>query len=366
MKSCKRFLIALLALGLLLGISVSAAEEEGELVSLLMGEDLQQFAEASLPAEAGIGGEWYALYLAQRDEEYDLSEYAAALAAYFSAEHRLNPVERQRCALAWLAAGGSAETAAEIAEDTVGAQGIMSRIYGLHLMQNGVAFPGHTVKELADSLVALQLADGGWALSGAYADVDVTAMTLQALAPLQEDYAEAIEKGIVCLASKQQPDGGFKSYGVSNPESIAQVVIAMTALGIDPRTDGRFSGDMTAVWAQFRTEDGGYSHTVGGNRNGNACTQVLLALRALDRFDSGKGSLYLLEPSAEELPEISFPEDFPEEESILEDSSEAESSAQPPAPTEEEGMSFPRKLALAVAILSAAASLVYLLIPKKK
>ena len=50
MKSCKRFVIALLSLGLLLGISVSAAEEERELASLLMGEDLQQFAEVSLPA----------------------------------------------------------------------------------------------------------------------------------------------------------------------------------------------------------------------------------------------------------------------------------------------------------------------------
>lgn len=366
MKSCKRFVIALLSLGLLLGISVSAAEEERELVSLLMGEDLQQFAEVSLPAEAGVGGEWYALYLAQRDEKYDLSEYAAALAAYFGQENRLNPVERQRCALAWLAAGGSAETASKMARDTVGAQGIMSRIYGLHLLHNGVELTGHTAEALADSLVALQLADGGWALSGAYADVDVTAMTLQALAPLQEEYAEAIEKGIACLASKQQPDGGFKSYGVSNPESVAQVVIALTALGLDPRTDERFSKDMTQVWAQFRTEDGGYSHTAGGNRNGNACTQVLLALRALDRFDRGKGSLYLLEPPAEELPEISLPEDSSKEESVLEDSSEADSSAQPPAPTEEEGMSFPRKAVLLVAILSAAASLVYLLIPKKK
>ena len=64
--------------------------------------------------------------------------------------------------------------------------------------------------------------------------------------------------------------------------------------------------------------------------------------------------------------EISLPEDSSKEESILEDSSEADSSAQTPALTEEEGMSFPRKVVLLVAILSAAASLVYLLIPKKK
>ena len=365
MKRCKAFPLFAVLLALLLVLPVSASEEES-LSALLMGEDLQAYAHEALPALAGEGGEWFALYLAQKDEAYDLSEYAAALAAYFASEHRLNPVERQRCALAWLAAGGNRETAAEMAKDSIGYQGIMSWVFGLHLLHNGVELEGYTTASAADMLVSLQLADGGFALSGQYADVDVTAMVLQALAPMKEDYADAIEKGIACLASKQQPDGGFKSYGVSNPESVAQVVIALTALGLDPRTDERFSGDMTRAWEQFRLEDGSYSHIAGGKRNENACTQVLLALAALSRFDAGKGSLYLLDTPSEDLPEISFPEESTKEESIPEESSKEESASQPPAPTEEEGMSFPRKAVLTVSILLAAVSLGYLLLPKRK
>lgn len=367
MKRCKPLWALLLAIVLtaLTLLPVSASEEEN-LSTLLMGEDLNAYARQTLPSLAGEGGEWLALYLALQEEAYDLSEYAAALAAYFSSEHRLNPVERQRCALAWLAAGGSRETAAEMAKDSIGSQGIMSWIFGLHLLHNGVEMEGYTTASVADTLVSLQLADGGFALSGQYADADVTAMVLQALAPIKEDYADTIEKGIACLASKQQPDGGFKSYGVSNPESVAQVVIALTALGLDPRTDPRFSGDMTEAWKQFRLEDGSYSHIAGGKRNENAGTQVLLALAALSRFDAGKGSLYLLDTPSEDLPEISFPEESTKEESVMESSSEEESTPQPPAPTEEEGMSFPRKAVLTVAILLAVVSLGYLLLPKRK
>ena len=143
-------------------------------------------------------------------------------------------------------------------------------------------------------------------------------------------------------------------------------MIALTALGLDPRTDERFSGDMTRAWEQFRLEDGSYSHIAGGKRNENACTQVLLALAALSRFDAGKGSLYLLDTPSEDLPEISFPEESTKEESVMESSSEEESTPQPPAPTEEEGMSFPRKAVLTVAILLAVVSLGYLLLPKRK
>ena len=73
-----------------------------------------------------------------------------------------------------------------------------------------------------------------------------------------------------------------------------------------------------------------------------------------------------MEFSAEELPEISFPEDSSEEESILKEYSKAENSSRPPVPIVEEGMTFPRKAVLIVAILLAVASLVYLLIPKRK
>ena len=151
MKSCKPIFAFLLCIALTAGLllPVFAAEEE-HLSTVLMGEDLGSYAEQTLPSLAGEGGEWLALYLALREEAYDLSEYAAALAAYFSSEHRLNPVERQRCALAWLAAGGSRETAAGMAKDSIGSQGIMSWIFGLHLLHNGVWHRGQESEAMAE------------------------------------------------------------------------------------------------------------------------------------------------------------------------------------------------------------------------
>lgn len=41
----------------------------------------------------------------------------------------------------------------------------------------------------------------------------------------------------------QSSDGGFTSWGSANAESVAQVIVACTALGIDPDTDSRFVKD---------------------------------------------------------------------------------------------------------------------------
>ena len=121
---------------MLLPMSVSAALPCDSIPYTLMGEDLQAWADDSLPAMAGEGGEWYAIALAQGEFSVDLTEYAVALTAFFAGTERQNPVEKQRCALA-LAAMGITEYAGQTAEETVGKQGIMSLIFGLHLLQNG-------------------------------------------------------------------------------------------------------------------------------------------------------------------------------------------------------------------------------------
>jgi len=44
----------------------------------------------------------------------------------------------------------------------------------------------------------LQLEDGGWAVSGNKSDADVTAMTLQALAPYYNDMTDRAARGRQC------------------------------------------------------------------------------------------------------------------------------------------------------------------------
>ena len=44
----------------------------------------------------------------------------------------------------------------------------------------------------------------------------------------------------VWLSSQQLEDGNYSSYGVPNTESTAQVILALSSLGIDGFTDERF------------------------------------------------------------------------------------------------------------------------------
>ena len=358
MPSCK-LIACLLALLLLFPISASALVPAEELPHDLMGEDLQAWAKGSLPAMAGEGGEWYAIALIQGEFSVDLTEYAVALTAFFVAEGRQNSVERQRCALT-LAAMGITQYAGQTAEETIGKQGVMSLIFGLHLLQNGGECDSYTPETVAEKLASLQHEDGGWSVSGQYGDVDVTAMALQALAAQKERYIDAIESGIAFLESKQQPGGGFKSYGVENSESASQVIIALTALGIDPRTDSRFAGIMEA-WSGFRLPDGRFAHVQGGEANGHACSQALLAYVALWRFDRGLEGLYAFASHTEEPPEVSVP---PQISLPAEPSYEAEKVSQSET-FGEEGMSSLRRTVLWCAVAIALVCGAYIVFPRK-
>ena len=138
---------------------------------------------------------------------------------------------------------------------------------------------------------------GGWALSGSNPDPDMTAMALQALAPYRTDPAvsAAVSRGVEVLSALQNQSGGYSSWGTVNAESIAQVIVALTALEIDPATDSRFvktNGNTVTALLQFYVDGGGFSHTLGSGVNGMATDQSGYALVAYDRFVNGKTSLY--------------------------------------------------------------------------
>lgn len=295
-----RFLSVLLAVLLLGGAlpvcaaSVSADDIANEILSAEMQKagvsDAQAWVD-SLAEAVEDGREWYVFALAMAEEMLDFSAYAEALHAYLSEKHIANAVTRQKYAMILLACGYTSDFVEQTKNDSLGKLGLMSYVFGLHLANNGQAPDGVSVDEILDSLLSLRRADGGFSVTGTTATVDDTAMALQAMAPyygVREDVTIAIEEALTLLSEKQTENGGFLSYGTENPESIAQVMMALCALSLDPLTDARFiKNGHTMMDAMLRFPvDGAFSHILGENANVNATMQVFFAMKTLEKGDS--------------------------------------------------------------------------------
>lgn len=147
-----------------------------------------------------------------------------------------------------------------------------------------------------DDILARQLPGGGWTLSGAEADPDVTAMALQALAKYraQEAVSAAVEAALDALSLLQEEDGSFPST-----ETCAQVLIALCELGLSPE-DPRFvkaGRSLEAALLARALPEGGFARA-GQSRTADqmASEQALCALDALRLTRAGAGSLYTRRP----------------------------------------------------------------------
>ena len=146
-----------------------------------------------------------------------------------------------------------------------------------------------------------ELPGGGFAFSGKAADPDMTAMCITALSrySYRADVRSALSRAVRCLSSLQREDGGFASYGIPNAESAAQVLIAMTSMGISP-DDARFVKNGHTVpdaLLSYRLDDGSFAHQADGGSSGLASVQALEALAALLCAEEG-GTLYGIVPPA--------------------------------------------------------------------
>lgn len=243
--------------------------------------------------------EWYIIALSQYGE-YDYSKYEAALIKYLDENDIKSASTRLKYSLALIAIDSNSEYITDLLNASIGEQGIMSWVYGLHILNNGYKANEYRSDDVIDKILSLQLQDGGWALNGEYGDVDVTAMTVQALAENleREDVKTAVGNAIAFLASKQNAEGEFSSYGVCNPESASQVIVALSALDIDCATDPRFIKNginLFDVVSKYRTENGGYSHISGGKVNENATSQALYSMIAYKRMQEGKSAFYIFD-----------------------------------------------------------------------
>lgn len=265
------------------------------------------------PTVNSTGGEWMVIGLARSGRTvpagyYDnVVEYVKAKA---DANERLHPTkvtDNARVILALTAIGKDVTN--------VGGHNLLKGLDSMDYVQtqdiNGpiftlIALDSHnyptmgdvTREKLIQVILDAQLNDGGWDLSADKADPDMTAMAIQALAPYyktNETVKAAVDKALEALSALQRTDGGFGSWGTVNSESCAQVIVALTALGIDPTADSRFVKNGHTVLdalAGFYVTGGGFRHTAGGERNDMATEQGYYALAAYYRFLNGQTSLY--------------------------------------------------------------------------
>ena len=265
------------------------------------------------PTVNSTGGEWMVIGLARSGRTvpagyYDnVVEYVKAKA---DANERLHPAkvtDNARVILALTAIGKDVTN--------VGGHNLLKGLDNMDYVQtqdiNGpiftlIALDSHnyptmgdvTREKLIQVILDAQLNDGGWNLSAENADPDMTAMAIQALAPYyktNETVKAAVDKALEALSALQRSDGGFDSWGTVNSESCAQVIVALTALGIDPTADSRFVKNGHTVLdalAGFYVTGGGFRHTAGGERNDMATEQGYYALAAYYRFANGQTRLY--------------------------------------------------------------------------
>lgn len=265
------------------------------------------------PTVNSTGGEWMVIGLARSGRTVPAGYYdnvVKYVKANADANERLHPTkvtDNARVILALTAigkdvtnVGGHNLLKGLDSMDYVQAQDINGPIFTLIALDshNYPTMGDVTREKLIQVILDAQLNDGGWNLSAENADPDMTAMAIQALAPYyktNETVKAAVDKALEALSALQRSDGGFDSWGTVNSESCAQVIVALTALGIDPTADSRFVKNGHTVLdalAGFYVTGGGFRHTAGGERNDMATEQGYYALAAYYRFANTQTRLY--------------------------------------------------------------------------
>ena len=196
-------------------------------------------------------------------------------------------------------------------ETYVTKQGINGVVFGLLAIDaanapDSLEEDGTNIREfLVQRILEAELAAGGWAFYGSATDPDMTGMAIQALAPYYDtntDVKEAVDRALDKLSGMMTDDAGYESWGSVNSESAAQVVTALSALGIDADTDPRFVKNGISVLdnlISFKDEaTGGFRH-IKKDQNGNvygenamATQQGTYALVAYYRYKHGMPALY--------------------------------------------------------------------------
>ena len=281
-RSGSKLLCILLLLSLLLSLTACGKPETQ--LEKTAGYLQAQIAE---PGTGSVGGDWLIFGLARSGVKVPQKYFDAYYENVEAAVREKNGVlsdrkytEYSRTVLALTAIGKNPADVAgfdllkPLADfEQVTRQGINGTIFALlaldsgnyEIPENPDAAVQATRQMYVDELLARALPDGGWTLTGGEPDVDITAMTLQALAKYrdQADVTAAVERGLAVLSSLQEPDGGYVSWGSSNsaPDTSAETYHIEFRYGSDAEAHG--SAACQAKKAQGKTcqthqQDGQY------------------------------------------------------------------------------------------------------------
>lgn len=253
-------------------------------------------------APGSIGGEWTVLGLARGEAEvpdgYYETYYDNVRAAVKSKKGVLderNYTEYSRVSIGLAAIGKDPRDVEgynlleplDRAGKVIG-QGVNGPIFAL-IAANCCGYELDKEQRYLDYILNAQLEDGGFSLSGeGESSPDLTGMALQALSFYKDDEkaGKAIERAVDALAAARQSDGTFDG----SSETVSQVIIGLTSVGIDPRADERFvkeDADLYDVLMKYCCEDGGFSHKEGEDANLMASEQAMCALDALILYEDG-------------------------------------------------------------------------------
>lgn len=309
----KRLSALLLLLAMLVSLAACGKEETPI-------EKTARYLQAQIPEPtcAAVGGDWLVFGLARSGlkapQKYfdtyfkNVEDYIVSVDGVLS---RKKNTEYSRVILALTAIGKNPADAAGFNlllplgdfDETV-RQGVNGVIFALLALDSG----GYEIPEAPEAetqatrelyvgeLLRREIPDGGWALTGGTPDADMTAMALQALAKYRDrqDVEDAVQRGLAALSALQEPNGAYLSWDEENSESVCQVIVALTELGIS-LDDERFVKNgqtLPQVLERFACEDGSYRHSLNGNSDEMATEQAFYALAAIHRAETGKTTLY--------------------------------------------------------------------------
>ena len=312
-------LAILILLSGMAGVSTAAEAAAGGMTRNDVSAELNKTSKfiinnVSNPVISSIGGEWSVLGLARSGSEVPQSYYdkyysnvAAELKEKDGNLTKVKYTEYSRVILALTAIGkdvtnvGGYNLLEKLADfNSVKKQGINGPIFALIALDSkdygipqvsGVAV--QTTREmLINDILKEEITDakgitGGFSLGSSAPDPDITGMALQALANYQDQpkVKAAIDRALAVLDSLEQDNGGFSTWGAETSESLIQVIIAKTTLGLD-------CGKNVSALMEYSMDDGSFAHIPGGGTDLMATEQGLYALAAYGRSLDGKSTLY--------------------------------------------------------------------------
>lgn len=156
--------------------------------------------------------------------------------------------------------------------------------------------------ELVKLLVSTQFENGGFSWEAGNVDgvsVDMTAMALTALSSFSDEptVKAAIRKGLDYMSNLLNKRAGYAQYADNNADTQAQVLVALTENGINPKTSRSFIKNghwgVSNILLNFDAKLGGFkSSTTDSNLNPYTNSSGILGLTAYDRYATDKTSFY--------------------------------------------------------------------------